>query len=64
MAEHFHQLDLCPHCDGLRVLSATRLDGVSIDLDAGPFSFRGKATVWLTPLSDDCPNTGAEVTRG
>ncbi|MEU0058687.1 hypothetical protein [Streptomyces sp. NPDC006334] len=64
MADHFQHLDLCPSCDGLRVLRGTRLEGVTVDLDAGPWSFRGKTTLTITPLPEACPNTTPEVNRG
>lgn len=52
-----HHLDLCPTCDGLRVTRLDRLEGVvSVELDAGPFSFSGPAEVFVGPMAEDCPS--------
>lgn len=64
MSEPLHHVDLCPDCNGLRVAPMTRLDGVTLDLSAGPFSYHGTATVTLSPVPEPCPNLSKQGVPG
>lgn len=58
-----HHLDLCPTCDGLRVVRLERIDGLeSVTLNAGPFSFSGPAEVYIGPATEPCPEAATEET--
>lgn len=61
--DHFHQLDLCPGCDGLRVATLDRLPGVTDVTMHGPGGrviSSGAAVVHIGPAPDTCPDTRAE----
>ncbi|MGY3199721.1 hypothetical protein [Streptomyces sp. TE5632] len=59
-----HELDLCPGCDGLRVVEMTRLDAASIRFDgpAGSLVPAGPAIVHIGPAPGPCPNVRSEET--
>lgn len=67
MADCIHQLDLCPACDGLRVVQLDRIEGISsVTLDApgvSSISVRGPVRVWGGPVPGPCPNTASEETN-
>ncbi|MGW2951515.1 hypothetical protein [Streptomyces eurythermus] len=62
MPDRRHDLDLCPDCDGLRVIELTQLDVTDIRFDgpAGPLVPRGPATVHIGPAPGPCPNGSNE----
>ncbi|KUN37683.1 hypothetical protein AQJ30_15475 [Streptomyces longwoodensis] len=65
MAERVDHVDLCPDCQGVRVLPATRISDVTVHMDGSDhISYRGKATVTVIPLPDPCPNPRREVPDG
>lgn len=59
MADCVHQIDLCPDCDGLRVVKMTPLPGVSsltLADDSSAIVRQGPARVYIGPVPDPCPN--------
>lgn len=62
MADCVHAIDLCPDCDGLRVVEATRFEaaGLRIESDRGPIVSRGPVTITLSPFPGPCPNPHRE----
>lgn len=62
MADRVHALDLCPECDGLRVVDGTRFQATDVRLDGphGPIVPRGPVTITLTPLPGPCPTPRPE----
>ncbi|MFF6801124.1 hypothetical protein [Streptomyces sp. NPDC012616] len=57
-----HQLDLCPDCDGLRVVRLERLPGIvdiRIDGDSA-ITHRGPAVVRIGRAPGPCPNPRRE----
>ena len=62
MAECLHAIDLCPDCDGLRVVKATRFEATDVRLNGpgGAIISRGPATVTLSQIPGPCPNPRRE----
>lgn len=62
MDDHLNRLDLCPDCDGLRVMRLDRImDVVDVRIHAPQtgLKFKGRATVYMGPVAGPCPNVGA-----
>jgi hypothetical protein len=54
-----HHLDLCPDCEGLRVVRLDRLEGVisiEVDGDESPVGIGGPVEVYIGPTPGPCPN--------
>lgn len=66
MAEHLHAIDMCPDCDGLRVVEASRFEATDVRFDGAGGSFvpRGPVTITLSPLPDPCPNPRPKEAAG
>lgn len=64
MAEHLHAIDMCPDCDGLRVVEASRFEATDVRMNGpdGAINSRGPATITLSPLPGPCPNPRREET--
>lgn len=64
MADCLHAIDLCPDCDGLRVVKAVRFEATDVRMTgpAGPIKGRGPATVTISQLPEPCPNPRREET--
>lgn len=62
MAECLHAIDLCPDCDGLRVVNATRFEATDVRFEGNGGSLvpRGPVTITLSPLPEPCPNPRRE----
>lgn len=67
MADCFHQIDLCPDCDGLRTVLLQRVPGVTsltLSADSPAISYQGPASVYIGPAPGPCPNPPDGAARG
>lgn len=64
MAEDLHALDMCPDCNGLRVVKAARFEATDVRMNGsdGRIIGVGPATITLTQLPGPCPNPRREET--
>jgi len=67
VADCIHQLDLCPDCEGLRVVKLDRIEGLTdikiVGGSTGSFTLRGPAQVYMGPV-EPCPNDRQVSPRG
>lgn len=68
MADHRHEIDLCPDCDGLRTVRMDRLRGVTgftLNSTEGDEIASGyDVKVYVGPVPGPCPNVGEAADGG